>query len=111
MTPTNSISIARHFGAVALLLMAPMAFSQPPGGVAGGSGRGGATGGSGRGGGLRGSAVPFHYNDNTGCQSLFDGKTLNGWDGAPGMWDIQDGAIHIDTVCGHPTGTTYILWT
>jgi len=27
------------------------------------------------------------------------------------MWDVKDSAIHIDTACGHPTGTTYILWT
>ena len=25
---------------------------------------------------------------------LFDGKTLNGWDGEAGKWDVQDGAIH-----------------
>ncbi len=99
---TFLISIAT--GAGILMLTAPWASSQPPGGAAGGSG-------GGRGGGLRGSAVAFDFNDNTGFQSLFDGKTLNGWEGAPGMWDIQDGAIHIDTACGHPTGTTYIYWT
>ena len=26
------------------------------------------------------------------------------------MWDVKDGAIHIDTACEHPTGTTYIIW-
>ena len=25
--------------------------------------------------------------------SIFDGKTLNGWDGSPGIWKIEDGAI------------------
>ncbi len=83
-------------------MTAPSAFSQAPGGAAGASG--------GRGGGQRGSAAPYNYNDNTGFQSLFDGATLNGWEGAPGMWDIKDGAIHIDTACEHPTGTTYIYW-
>ncbi len=103
LTKTLMISIAT--GAGVLMLMAPWAASQPPGGAAGapgGSGRGG-------GGGLRGSAQPLDFDDNTGFQSLFDG-TLNQWDGAPGMWDVQDGAIHIDTACGHPTGTTYIIW-
>jgi len=87
-------------GAVALIMVAPAVFSQIPGGAAGGSGRGG--------GGMRGA--PFDFNDNTGYQSLFDGKTLDGWEGAPGMWNVVDGAIHIDTACEHPTGTTYIYW-
>jgi hypothetical protein len=26
-------------------------------------------------------------------QSLFDGKTLEGWDGDPRIWSVQDGAI------------------
>lgn len=25
--------------------------------------------------------------------SLFDGKTLNGWDGDPTLWSVEDGAI------------------
>jgi hypothetical protein len=84
----------------ALMMTALPAFSQMPG----------APGGSGRGGGQRGAVVPFDYDDNSGFQSLFDGKTLNGWEGAPGMWNVVDGAIHIDTACEHPTGTTYIYW-
>jgi hypothetical protein len=103
MKRTNTFLMATAAGAVALMMTTPWAQSQPPGGAAGASGRGG--------GGMRGSAVPFDYNDNTGFQSLFDGKTLKGWEGAPGMWDVRDGAIHIDTACEHPTGTTYIYWT
>src|SRR5580704_12808760 len=104
MKRTKAFLVSTGIGAVALtIMMAPSAFSQAPGGAAGGSGRGG-------GGGMRGSAVPFEFDDNTGYQSLFDGNSLNGWDGAPGMWDVKDGAIHIDTACGHPTGTTYIIW-
>jgi len=104
MKLTKTFLMSAAAGAVALTMTAPWAFSQPPGGAPGASGRGG-------GGGMRGSAVPYDDNDNTGFQSLFDGRTLNGWDGAPGMWDVKDSAIHIDTACGHPTGTTYILWT
>lgn len=31
--------------------------------------------------------------DNTGFEPLFDGKTLGGWDGEPGYWRVEDGAI------------------
>lgn len=30
----------------------------------------------------------------TGFVPLFDGKTLEGWDGKPGAWEVRDGAIH-----------------
>ena len=50
-----------------------------------------------RGGGGRGGAAASWetaYYDHTGFIQLFDGKTLNGWDGEAGKWDVQDGAIH-----------------
>ena len=31
--------------------------------------------------------------EETGFQSIFDGKTLNGWDGDPDFWRVEDGAI------------------
>lgn len=33
------------------------------------------------------------FADQTGFVSLFDGKTLTGWDGQPGIWRVEDGAI------------------
>ena len=104
MKLTKTILTTAGVGAAALLMLAPGAWSQPPGGAPGGSGgRGG--GGFGRG------AATFDYNDNTGFTKIFDGKTLNGWEGAPGMWSVKDDSIYIDTACEHPTGTTYIYWT
>lgn len=34
------------------------------------------------------------YNDHTGYVALFDGKSLAGWEGEDGKWDVQNGAIH-----------------
>src|SRR5665213_3658385 len=102
MNRTKTILLSAAASAIALTVAAQWGFSQPPAAAPGASGRGG--------GGMRGSAVPYDDADNTGFQSLFDGRSLNGWEGAPGMWDGEDGAIHIDTACGHPTGTTYIIW-
>ena len=59
--------------------------------------RGAGAGGGGRGGGGRGGAAAnweTAYYDRTGFIQLFDGKTLNGWEGEAGKWDVQDGAIH-----------------
>jgi Domain of Unknown Function (DUF1080) len=33
------------------------------------------------------------FADHTGYVSLFDGQTLTGWDGRPGVWTVEDGAI------------------
>jgi hypothetical protein len=31
--------------------------------------------------------------DEEGFQPIFDGKTLNGWDGNPKRWSVEEGAI------------------
>jgi hypothetical protein len=67
-----------------------------------GQGRGG--GGFGRG------ATPFDYADNEGWVSLFDGETLNGWDGDTRYWSVKDGAIYVEPTCEKPTGTIYLVW-
>jgi hypothetical protein len=33
------------------------------------------------------------FADHTGYVSIFDGGTLTGWDGQPGVWSVEDGAI------------------
>lgn len=55
-------------------------------------------------------AKPEDFNDHTGFTSLFDGKTLNGWDGDKSLWSVKDGSIYINPTCEHPTGTVYIVW-
>jgi hypothetical protein len=58
----------------------------------------------------RGAAEPYNYDDNTGFVSMFDGKTLNGWDYDPRFWSVKDGAIYVNPTCEKPTGTIYAIW-
>ena len=62
--------VAILFGASAIV------FAQPPPGQPQGQARGG------RGGGPRG-ADPLVLDDHAGFDSIFDGRTLKGWDGDP----------------------------
>jgi hypothetical protein len=46
-----------------------------------------------------------------GFELLFDGETLDGWDGNPEFWSVQDGAIVGRTTKEKPTrGNTFIFW-
>ena len=46
-----------------------------------------------------------------GFVSIFDGKTLEGWDGDPKFWKVEDGAITGRTTKENPTkGNTFIIW-
>jgi len=49
--------------------------------------------------------------DDGGFQTIFDGKTLDGWDGDPKFWRVEDGAITGETTKANPTkGNTFIVW-
>ena len=42
---------------------------------------------------------------------LFDGKTLDGWEGKSQFWSVRDGAITGQTTAENPTkGNTFIIW-
>lgn len=42
---------------------------------------------------------------------IFDGKTLEGWDGNPAFWSVQDGCITGKTTKENPTkGNTFLVW-
>jgi len=46
-----------------------------------------------------------------GFKSIFDGKTLEGWDGNPAFWSVEDGAIVGQTTADNPTkGNTFLIW-
>lgn len=43
--------------------------------------------------------------------SLFDGKTLTGWEGKEKFWSVKDGAITGQTTKENPTqGNTFLIW-
>lgn len=67
---------------------------------------------SGRGGGRGGPPVPDNYD---GFVSLFDGRTLDGWNGDPMFWSVKDGALHAEStpekvVGGVIPGNTFLIW-
>lgn len=46
-----------------------------------------------------------------GFVSLFDGKTLDGWEGKSPFWSVRDGAITGQTTAENPTkGNTFLIW-
>lgn len=49
--------------------------------------------------------------DDDGWQTIFDGKTLDGWDGNPEFWRVEEGTITGQTTADKPTkGNTFIIW-
>src|SRR5688500_2896868 len=43
------------------------------------------------------------------ARSLFDGRTLDGWEGDPGFWRVEDGAIVGESSAANPCAeTTYL---
>lgn len=53
---------------------------------------------------------PIDFNDHRGWTSMFDGSTLNGWDGDKSYWHVENGAITVESTCEKPTGTIYLVW-
>ncbi len=46
-----------------------------------------------------------------GFQSIFDGKTLEGWSGNEKFWSVKDGTITGQTTEKNPTsGNTFLIW-
>ncbi|HEY3742940.1 MAG TPA: DUF1080 domain-containing protein [Bryobacteraceae bacterium] len=49
--------------------------------------------------------------EEVGFTSIFDGKTLSGWDGDPGFWRIENGALVGQTTKEHqPKQNTFLIW-
>ena len=50
------------------------------------------------------------FNDHAGWTSMFDGKTMNGWDANPAVWKVEDGAITAESTAERRVGSTYVIW-
>ena len=49
--------------------------------------------------------------DDDGFRTIFDGKSLEGWDGNPKFWSVEDGAITGKTSKEEPTKhNTFLIW-
>jgi len=45
-------------------------------------------------------------------KALFNGKNLSGWDGEPGWWTVEDGALTAESTAGKPCKKcNYLVWT
>jgi hypothetical protein len=57
--------------------------------------------------------APLDFDDHTGFIPLFDGRTLAGWDGRPGVWSVEnpgpDGAIVGVSNAEHNAGNTFLV--
>ena len=53
---------------------------------------------------------PMDFSDHVGFVSLFDGKTLAGWDGRPGVWSVEDGAIVGVSTKEKVAGNTFLVY-
>lgn len=51
-----------------------------------------------------------NFDDHTGFTQIFDGSTLNGWDGAPEIWRVENGAIVGQSTTEKPSGTTFLIY-
>lgn len=92
----SAIGIASTFPAAGQAQQAPAAGGARPAGAGGGLG-------------FTHPAVE-DWNDHEGWQQIFDGKTLNGWEGIAGHWSVEDGAIVGKSTDENPAGTTNIIW-
>ncbi len=53
---------------------------------------------------------PLDFNDHEGYVSLFDGRSLKGWDGNPKFWRVENGAIVGESTPANPSGNSYIVY-
>ncbi|MGE0131532.1 MAG: DUF1080 domain-containing protein [Blastocatellales bacterium] len=74
-------------------------------------GRAQSQGGQPRGGGMRTGIEALALDDHTGFESIFDGKTLKGWDGDPAAWRVENETIIGESTPASPLkANTFLIW-
>jgi len=53
---------------------------------------------------------PMDDTNVAGWTKLFDGTTLDGWDGNPDVWRAENGTITAESTATRRLGTTYLIW-
>ncbi len=53
---------------------------------------------------------PMNFADHAGFTPIFDGRTLAKWDGMPGVWSVEDGAIVGTSTKEHNAGNTFLVY-
>ena len=53
---------------------------------------------------------PMDDTNVAGWTKLFDGTTLDGWDGNPAVWRVENGTITAESTATRRLGTTYLIW-
>ena len=57
------------------------------------------------------TATPAAAKEEAGLQPLFDGKSLDNWEGNPKFWSVKDGTITGETTKENPTqGNTFLVY-
>ena len=56
--------------------------------------------------------TPYDFDDHAGWTSMFDGRTLHGWEGPMDVWRVEDGAIVSSDTASNPApmGSVYLFW-
>lgn len=60
--------------------------------------------------GMMPAPMSVNVDDHTGFVQIFDGKSTAGWEGAPEVWTVVDGAIVADNSPDKPVGGTTFIW-
>jgi hypothetical protein len=53
---------------------------------------------------------PLDDQEFAGWTRIFDGKTLDGWDGNQDVWKVENGVITAESTGSRRVGTTYLIW-
>jgi hypothetical protein len=100
------VALSSALLAAALLAFQVISTRAQQAGAPQGPPRGGAQAG-GRGPGIEALA----FEDHTGFESIFDGKTLKGWDGDPDLWRVENETIIGESTAEKPLKiNTFLVW-